>query len=181
MSERRPTLPPSEDAIEALLQDTLNATSASAKSASRRQDRASSIGLRIVAPAGGDALEVADQPAVLEAKPHGRAAWRQRLIEAERGLSHAIRSESTLLGYVVAIAVTSLAAGVLQVPVLQLLAIGFLAIQAVLVELIRIAIREMTHPTHKAAHVAAAASIMAASIAIGASTVILGMRLAASF
>lgn len=110
-----------------------------------------------------------------------RSAWRERLIDGERGLRHALRSECTLLGYAVAAAVTAMAAGVLQVPTLQLVIIGFVAVQAVLVELGRIAVREMTERTHKAASIATAASLLAAFTAAATIAVILGLRFANAF
>ena len=171
MSEQSRIVSIDEKAVEDLLRETLQATD----SQSSCSDRAASLGIRVVAD------EAARADEILVTSVQGRAPWRQRLIEAERGLAHALRSESTLLGYVVAIAIASLAAGILKVPGLQLVVIGCLAVQAVLVELIRIAIREISGTSHKAAHVAAAASILAAGVALGATAVILGTRLLHAF
>lgn len=179
MSEARQTISNDYDdqSVEALMQETLDATAAVA----RLKDRAHELGLRVVIQESDKSSpenrhdEAASTSANVAVEDNSglrvrvsRAPWRERLIEAERGMAHALRSESTLLGYTVVIATAMLAAGILKVQGLQLVAIGFLAVQSVLIELIRIAIREAAGPSSKASQVASAASILAASVAAGA-------------
>lgn len=179
MSKNQPIAEVDERLVESLMRETVAVTDLLARS----RDRAEKLGLRIVEQSvtPGELAANADLPISnvieLQTMSSCRAPWRQRLVDAERGLAHALRSESTLLGYVVVIATASLAAGILQLPGLQMAVIGFLAVQAVLVELIRIAIRELAGEGSKATHVAAAASILAASVAAGATLAIIGTRL----
>lgn len=164
--------------VEALLKETLEATAASRRrsveqeeSANSNTERVASIGLRVVS-----------EDSSTDRKPRDmRPQWRQRLVEAEHGFAHAFRSESTLVGYAVVIATVCLAAGILKVPGLHLIGLGFVALQAVIVELIRIAIRETSGPGCKSSHVAAAASILAAMVAGAVALGLLASRITQAF
>ena len=109
--------------------------------------------------------------------PARRPAWRQRLIDAERGFSHSFRSESTLTAYLVAGGAAMLAAGVLRAGAVEVSLLVVALGQAVFVELGRIAVREMTDPDGKPHRVMATASVLAAASAFTAAALTLGGKL----
>ena len=106
-----------------------------------------------------------------------RPAWRQRLVDAERGFSHSFRSESTLTAYFCAAGAGLLMAGVLRVTAIEGAVLLVAFTQAVFVELGRIAVREMTTREAKAHRVMATASVMAAVTGLAVAALTLGRRL----
>lgn len=121
---------------------------------------------------GGPSLRLFDGE-----EPPRRPAWRQRLVDAERGFSHSFRSESTLTAYFCAAGAGLLMAGVLRVTAIEGAVLLVAFTQAVFVELGRIAVREMTTREAKAHRVMATASVMAAVTGLGVAALTLGRRL----
>lgn len=184
MTAQKRTAHDSVTHIDVHMQRTIAATEASRQ---RQQKLATQPKLRVL-DATDKATDIANvdtafgsSDALANDEAQDRAVWRQRLVDAERGFTHAIRSESTLIGYTVIFGVASLAAGVLAVPGSQLLMLGFVFVQAVVIELVRIAVRELSQGQTKAEHIATAASLITASLAVTTAAVILCHRLLDTF
>lgn len=180
MTAQKRTAHDSVTHIDVHMQRTLAATEASRQ---RQQKLTIQPKLRVLDATDKATVETAFDGSDILANDEAqdRAVWRQRLVDAERGFTHAIRSESTLIGYTVIFGVASLAAGVLAVPGSQLLMLGFVFVQAVVIELVRIAVRELSQGQTKAEHVATAASLITATLAVTTAAVILCHRLLDTF
>ena len=110
-------------------------------------------------------------------EPTRRPAWRQRLIDAERGFSHSFRSESTLTAYCCAFGAALLMAGVLRISAMEGAVLLIAFSQAMFVEFGRIAVREMTTADSKPHRVMATASVMAVACGLCVAALTLGRRL----
>ena len=132
---------------------------------------------------GSEYEEADDRPVlrVYSEDPPRRAAWRRRLIDAERGFAHSVRSESTLTAYLCAAGACLLAAGVLRVTAIEGAVLTLAFVVAVAVELGRIAVREMTDdPADKPHSVMATGSVLAAFAGLAVAAMVLGGKLIAA-